>query len=104
MDGSQCLLLRSCPIVVGEGNQCSILVANTENIARSQCFAESFIATNFAPLIEQAVECALLVRAWVDKDELTALTDNLNVLVGNNSAIAHRDVIGSIPSDIDDIF
>src|SRR5579884_177911 len=76
----QFVLCLAFSVMIGNGDESAILVANTEDISLGEHFSEVFIATDFAALIEESVEGFLTLLMWMDQDELVALANNLHML------------------------
>src|SRR5438067_13785860 len=75
--GRHSLLLRATPIIIGEGDKRTVFIADTEEVSTRHKFTERFISSNFATLIEKAIEGLLASRVRMDEDKLISLAHNL---------------------------
>ena len=80
-----------------------MFIADTEEIATRQWFAECLVAWNMIAIVNQTVQ--RLATRWVrmDEDILVALTDNLRVKT-RNYWLTDDQVIRWFTPDIDDLF
>ena len=86
-NGRQDLLLRRRAIVVGQGNQRAMLIADTENIASLQGFAKRHISGNQPTLVEEAVGGPELLGVGMYEYELIAFVHNLCVISRDNALV-----------------
>src|SRR3989442_2688071 len=91
------------PIIVGERDQRSMLVTDTEYVALHQLFPERLIAANTLPLIPQPVERFLARWMRVYKKQTIPIAYNLR-MQGGDDGLRNGDIILGITPDIEDLF
>ena len=81
------------------GDQSVFVKAAVQGVA-----AEGLIATNFTTLVEEAIEGSWSVRMRMNQNKLVVLTDDLEMLTGNDATIANADVIVGFAPDVNNLF